>query len=106
MNKRQKELLDKEFKVNKHFSITRGDYEGMPDPLIAFTWSDEQMKQLAKNISNELCPYDKNDPEGMEDDFWATMENVAVRMGMEYYEDLDPNGEEEYEKLWKSITDE
>lgn len=103
MNKRQKEILDKEFKVNEHFSIARGDYEGMPDPMIAFTWSDEQMKQLAKNISNELCRYDENDPEGMEDDFWATMENVAVRNGMGYYEDLTDDELDQLNKQWDNI---
>ena len=104
MNKKQKEILYKEFKVNEHFSITRDDYEGMPCSMIAFNWTDEQMQDLANKIDKGLCPYDENDGEAMEDDFWATMENVAVRNGMRYYEDLT---EEEFRKLkkeWKEIS--
>ena len=85
--KEQKALL-KEFKVNKHFSITRNDYESMPCPLCTKGWTDKKMRELAKNINSELARWDDNDPEGMEDDFWSTMEDVAVRMGMKYYDEL------------------
>jgi len=104
MNKKQKEILYKEFKVNEHFSITRDDYEGMPCAMIAFNWSDEKMQDLANKIEQELCPYDENNEEGMLDDFWATMENVAVRNGMGYYEDLSDEEFDKLEKEWKEIS--
>ena len=103
MTKKQDELLKKQFKVNEHFSITRQYYEEMPCPLIAFTWSDEQMQDLANKIGKELCPYDVTDEEGMEDDFWATMENVAVRNGMGYYEDLTDDELDQLNKQWDNI---
>lgn len=40
----------------------------------------EIMEKLASNIAKNLCPYDENDEEGMEDDVWKTME---------YYEDFE-----------------
>lgn len=103
MEKRQKELLEKEFKVNEHFAITRGDYENMPCPMLAWTWSDERMKELAERISQSLVRWDENDPEGMEDDFWKTMENEAVSMGMEYYEDFDDDYRAELEYDWMNL---
>lgn len=103
MTKKQEELLKKQFKINEHFSIAREDYENMPCPLIAFTWSDEKMQDLANKIEKELCPYDVTDKEGMEDDFWATMENVAVRNGMGYYEDLTDDELDQLNEQWDTI---
>ena len=103
MTDKQKEILNKEFKVNKHFSITRGDYEGMPSPMLAWTWSDERMTLLAANINANLARYDANDPEAMDDDFWYTMEGEAVKMGMEYYEDFDDDYCAELEYKWKNV---
>ena len=103
MNNKQKALLEKKFKVNDRFSITRGDYEGLPDAMLAWTWSDERMTELAANINRNLCRYDKNDPEGMEDDFWKTMEDEAVKMGMEYYEDFDDDYHAELEYDWMNV---
>lgn len=87
-------LLSKEFKVNENFSISRGDYENMPIPMFAWKWSDFQMAKLANLIAAELSQYkyanqDKDAmQEEMDDAFWKEMEDCAVRMGMEYYEDL------------------
>ena len=103
MNKTQEALLTNEFMVNEHFTITRGYYENLPCPMLAWTWSDERMKQLAQNINNNLARWDDNDPEGMEDDFWSTMENEAVHMGMEYYDDLEEDYLAELEYDWRQI---
>jgi hypothetical protein len=96
-------ILNKEFKVNEHFSITRDDYESFPCAMIAFNWSDEEMEKLAKQIEKELAPYDEEYAEGCEEDFWATMENVAVRMGMQYYEDLTDEEEEKINEEWENL---
>lgn len=103
MNEKQQAIMEKEFKVNEHFSIRRSDYENMPAPMLAWTWSDKRMETLAANICQDLCPYDANDPEGMEDDFWKTMEDEAVRMGMEYYEDFDDDYCAELEYDWMQV---
>ena len=103
MNVKQKEIMEKEFKVNEHFSISRGDYENMPCSMFAWKWSDKRMEELASNIAKNLCPYDENDEEGMEDDFWKTMEDEAVRMGMEYYEDFEDDYIAEIEYDWINI---
>jgi hypothetical protein len=103
MNKKQETLLNKEFKVNDHFSITRSDYEDMPCAMMAWNWTDEQMQKLASNIAVELCEYDENDEEGMDDDFWKTMENVAVRIGMAYYEDMTDEEFNKQNEEWEKI---
>jgi len=95
--------LNKEFKVNEHFSIRRCDYEDMPDPMLAWNWSDEKMQELAELTSKNLCRYDKTDPEGMEDDFWKTMEEAAVYMGMKYYEDMEDDELAELDEQFKNI---
>lgn len=108
MNDKQKQLLEKEFKVNDEFSISRGDYESMPCPMLAWTWSDEQMEELAKNIAVELTNYnyDETSPDYQwrkRDNFWIEMENCAVRLGMEYYEDFDEDYLAELEYDWLSV---
>ena len=103
MNEKQMELLEKEFKVNDRFSITRGDYEDMPCPMLAWTWSDKRMKELAENISRNLADWDDDDPEGMEDDFWKTMEDEAVHMDMAYYEDLEDDEMAALQFKWTNI---
>ena len=109
MNKKQKELLDKEFKVNDESSITRGDYEGLPCPMIAFTWTDDNMEALAKNIAVELSKYrySSSDEETLQEEkddaFWKEMENCAVSMGMAYYEDLSEFECDNISRLWDSI---
>ena len=103
MNDRQKAILDKEFKVNEIFSITRRDYEDMPASMLAWNWSDEKMTELAARIKANLAPYDSDDTEGMEDDFWRTMEVEAERMGMEYYEDLDDDYYNSIQEQWDKV---
>jgi len=102
-NEKQRDLLNKEFKVNEHFKITRGYYEDMPDPMLAWTWSNKQMEELAKNISKNLAPYEEENPEYSDEDFWATMENEAVKMGMEYYEDFEEDYLAELEYKWRNL---
>lgn len=109
MNKKQEELLKKEFKVNEHFSISRGDYEGMPCAMLAWNWSDEKMQELAnrtKQAMGDLDIYDldnKFDKEEMEDNFWINMETEAVHMGMEYYEDMTDERLAELKKEFDKI---
>ena len=57
MNKKQEEILYKEFRVNDRFTITRGDYEGFPCAMVAYNWTDEQMEELAKEVGEELEGY-------------------------------------------------
>ena len=76
----------------------------MPDPMLAWIWSDDRMTRLAANINANLASYDPNDPEGMDDDFWTTMENEAVKMGMEYYEDFSEDHIASLEYQWNNIT--
>lgn len=103
LNEKQKELLCKEFAVNEHFSICRYDYESFPCAMIAFTWTDLQMTELAEEIAKELLPYDDENAEGCEEDFWIEMESVAARKGMQYYEDLTDEQEKEMRKKWAEI---
>jgi hypothetical protein len=103
MTPKQEDILKQEFKVNEHFAISRGDYENMPDPMLAWNWTDEQMRELAGLTNQNLCLYDKNDPEGMEDDFWKTMEDCAVYLGMRYYEDMDDNEIAELDKEFAKL---
>lgn len=103
MNKKQQEILNKEFKVNDYFTISRGDYEGFPCAMVAYNWTDEQMQELAKEIGKELEGYnDDSNSEDYYDDFWITMENIAVRKGMQYYEDLS---DEDYKKACEEWND-
>jgi hypothetical protein len=107
-NKKQRELLEKEFKVNEDFSITRSDYEAMPCPMLSFNWSDARMEELAKTIAAGLegYNYDETSPylrDEKEDDFWREMENCAVRLGMEYYEDFSDEHMAQLDKEWESI---
>lgn len=102
MEKKQERILAKEFKVNDKFSITRRDYEWFPCAMLAWNWTDEQMAELAKNIAKELENYtfaaENEDDE--EDTFYREMENVAVRMGMKYYDDLNDGDLDELEMIW------
>ena len=104
MNKKQTEILEKKFRVNEYYSITRSDYENMPDAMFAWSWNDERMKKLAENIKANLAEWDENDEEAMELDFWKTMEDEAVRMGMEYYEDMDDKRIESIENDWNNVA--
>lgn len=102
--KKKGEILNKEFRVNEHFTISRCDYESFPCPMFAWKWTDEQMEELANRIDQKLCRYDENDPDGMEDDFWKTMEDEAVAMGMQYYEDLTEAEYESQKNEWGNLS--
>jgi len=104
MSDKQTAILEKRFKVNEHFSISRGDYENLPCPMLAWTMCDESMKILAEHISQNLARWNGNDEESMEDDFWKTMEDEAVAIGMEYYEDLDDDYRAELEYNWMNLN--
>lgn len=104
MNEKQEELLLKKFKINKDFDIKRIDYESMPDPMLAWNWTDTQMEELAKSIAPLLDDYNNYDNEDeAEEDFWREMENAAVRMGMRYYKDMDVREIRELNKQFDNI---
>lgn len=91
--------------------VSRGDYESMPSPMYAGEFDDEKMQNLAEEIyqsmryeygysEDELHDFFTN-PDACEDEkmsghFWIEMENIAVNMGMRYYEDMS---EEEYNAI-------
>ena len=85
--------LNKEFPVGfKDYTICRGDYESMPDPMKTDGFDDEKMTELAKCIGVELKKWNfDEESEYYEDEvegaFWREMEECAVAMGMTYYED-------------------
>ena len=93
--------------------VSRGDYESMSAPMYAGEFDDDTMTELAERIylclsneysysnedlkkyfnnnnSNELIDYD------LDMVFWREMENIAIEMGMHYYEDMT---DEEYKKI-------
>lgn len=93
--------------------VSRGDYESMPCPMYAGEFDDDQMSELARLIyqmlnsqygytDRELEKYfndqTANIDEDLDDAFWREMEEIAVQMGMRYYEDMT---DEEYEKISK-----
>lgn len=91
--------MEKEFIVpgfnlhGEHATISRADYENMPCSMAARDWTDEQMLALADAIAQELKNYSFDVTsnyyeEDLEEAFWKEMEDCAVRMGMQYYEDL------------------
>lgn len=106
------EIYDVYFKCLGLDIVSRGHYEGMPSPMYAGEFDDEKMTELAEKIylclSNEygysnahLQKYFKNNPNDLIDYdldmvFWREMENIAIEMGMRYYEDMT---DEEYNKI-------
>ena len=100
--------MEKEFTSNG-ITITRSDYESMPCSMYANEFSDEQMQELVTKIANVLSSQygyteheisclkkDSQEIEDYEDAFWREMEEIAVDMGMRYYEDMT---DEEYQKI-------
>lgn len=93
--------------------VSRGDYENMLAPMYAGEFDDEKMAELARLIyqmlnsnygytDRELEKY-FNDPsanidENLDMAFWREMEEIAVQMGMRYYEDMT---DEEFEEISK-----
>lgn len=95
--------MEKEF-TSHGISITRYDYESLPDPMAAYKLDDTTMQKIADEIYHELSknwseeeidqylghPVDEKDVsyDMIQDDFLAEMESVAIYNGMKYYEDL------------------
>lgn len=93
--------------------VSRGDYESMSCPMYAGEFDDDKMTELARLIyqmlnsnygytDRELEKY-FNDPsanidEDLDMNFWKEMEEIAIQMGMRYYEDMT---DEEFEKVSK-----
>lgn len=108
------EKYDTYFKCLGLNIVSRGDYESMPAPMYAGEFDDDKMTELAERIylclSNEysyskenLEKYFNIKPNDLIDDdldiaFWREMENIAIEMGMRYYEDMT---DEEYNEIIK-----
>ena len=93
--------------------VSRGDYEGMACPMYAGEFDDDKMAELARLIyqmlntnygytDKELEKYFNDMSANVDEDldiaFWREMEEIAVQMGMRYYEDMT---DEEYEEISK-----
>lgn len=107
----------KSFYANGFEIISRCDYESMPCPMYATEFDDSKMQDLAEQIYFALttCYYfsesdvdeymrhpsdlaweDTDLYDDIDTAFWAEMENIAVAMGMRYYEDMT---DEEYNSI-------
>lgn len=75
--------------------VSRGDYEGLPCPMYAFEFDDDQMSKLAEKIyqmlnsqygytDRELEKYFNDQTANIDEDldnaFWKEMEEIAVQM--------------------------
>ena len=93
--------------------VSRGDYENMPAPMYAGEFDDDKMAELAEKIylclTNDYRYTDKDLEKYFNDQtakidydldmaFWREMENIAIEMGMRYYEDMT---DEEFEEISK-----
>lgn len=100
--------LKKEF-VSGGVGITREDYESMPCAMYAMEFTDDQMQELVNRVADVLSSQygyneyeiscleeDSQDLEDYYEAFWREMENIALDMGMRYYEDMS---DEEYMKI-------
>ena len=104
-----KDYVNKKFSVNGIEVICRGDYEGLPCPMCALEFSDDEMQRIANFIydamlndydfsESVIALYFKNPMElenenyelceDMDLAFWREMEEIAVSEGMRYYEDM------------------
>jgi hypothetical protein len=102
MNKKQFNNKLKTIFVSGGVGITREDYESMPCAMYAMEFTDVQMQELVDRIANVLSSQygyneyeisclkeDSQELEDYYDAFWREMENIALDMGMRYYEDMD-----------------
>lgn len=104
MNKAQNDYMNKDFSLDKKYSLTRKEFEYFPCPMVAITWTDEQMQNLANVIHNNFI-YDEKLNEEENEMFWyETIETCAVSLGMEYYESLTDEEIAEIDKFWEGIA--
>lgn len=106
MNERQLEIISKKFNVVENFSLTRGEFEGFPCPMVACLWNDEQMQKLADDVKREFVynvPTTEEDWEELTDQWYRVIENCALNLGMRYYEDLTNEEREYVRNQWESI---
>ena len=100
--------LKQEF-VCGSMSITREDYESMPCAMFATEFNDKQMQEIVNKLHDVLTfqyGYTEHEISNLEDGsaemedydnaFWREMENIAVDMGMRYYDDMT---DDEYKKI-------
>jgi uncharacterized protein (DUF2164 family) len=106
MNRKQLEIISKEFNVVEDFSLTRSEFEGFPCPMVACLWTDEQMQELADRVKKEFdytTPKTEEEWEELDDQWYRVIENCALRMGMQYYEDLSSDERKEINDKWEAI---
>ena len=104
MNKAQNDYMSKDFSLDEGYMLTRMIYEYFPCPMVAITWTDEQMRNLADEIHNNFI-YDDSLNEEENEMYWCeTIETCAVRLGMEYYESLTDEEIAEIDKFWEEIA--
>lgn len=106
MNRKQLEIISKEFPVVGDFSLTRGEFEGFPCPMVACLWSDEQMQELADKVRGEFdydVPTTEEEWQDLDDQWYRVIENCALDLGMKYYEDLSEGEREEIDNKWETI---
>lgn len=103
MNKIQEEYINKDFSLDDGFSLTREDYESFPCAMVAVTWTDEQMHELAQKVHNIFQHCDLDDEEEAHDFWYETIETCATEMGMKYYEDLSDEEMDEASEFWDNI---
>jgi hypothetical protein len=98
-----------DFFVNGIRIISRTEYESLPCPLCSIEISDETMQKIANEVYNSMkVNYgketaetyfkvfnvgDEDFTEEVNDFFWREMEEIALKNGMRYYDDMC---EEEY----------
>lgn len=106
MNRKQLEIISKEFNVVDDFSLTRGEFEGFPCPMVACLWSDEQMQELADRVKGNFdyaTPTTEEELEELNDQWYRVIEKCALDLGMKYYEDLTKEESEEVYNKWENI---
>ena len=100
-NETEKQLA-KQFDCNG-LTIAREDYEDMMTPICTEDLSDDDMQYIIETVYDSLMRdygYDESDiktyveyPESaipsLSEDFWAEIEAIALRMGCQYYEDME-----------------
>lgn len=89
-NKKPAEFYTKEFKKGRT-SVARRDFEEMPCPMDTYDFTDEDMELLVDTVHTSMVQmfgraYDLTDDD-VSSTWWSELEDVAVRMGMNYYED-------------------